>query len=285
MIFLYNKDIFQPHSTHIEALYIQSWMEQYPWLVAGFSTRRGGSSLSPFDSLNCGLHVADDPAAVVKNRERLIKLQNVPFASWTCANQIHGSTIYQVQATDIGKGRDSLNLAIPGVDGLYTCESNLFLASFYADCVPIFFIDPTKRLIGIVHAGWKGTVAQIGKKLIQRWKEEFNSALSDIKVVIGPAIGGCCYEVDDTVMDQVKPFLNLLSKKAITVKCNRKYQIDLKQINFDLLNQAGIRSEHIEVSEWCTSCNTDLFYSHRKENGVTGRMAAFMTIKEEEMKH
>lgn len=285
MVFLYNKDIFQRHPTQKEALYIQRWMEQYPWLIAGFSTRSGGKSLAPYDSLNCGLHVADDPIDVVGNRQRLIKLQNLPFTSWTSANQIHGSTIYEVQASDIGKGKDSLDSAIQGVDGLYTLESNIFLASFYADCVPIFFIDPTKRLIGIVHAGWKGTVAQIGKKLIHHWKEEFSSDLSDIKVAIGPSIGGCCYEVDDAVMNQVKPFSSLLSKDAITVKSNHKYQMDLKQINFDLLKQAGIRSEHIEVSGWCTSCNTDLFYSHRKENGVTGRMTAFMAIKGEEMKH
>lgn len=280
-----SKDIFQVHPTQKEALYVQDWMDEYPWLVAGFSTRNGGNSLTPYASLNSGLHVGDDPLDVVKNRKRLISLQNMPFELWTCANQIHGSTIYHVQSSDKGRGRSSLDSAIQGVDGLFTQESNIFLASFYADCVPIFFIDPKKRVIGIVHAGWKGTVAQIGSKLIQHWNKVFNSSPSDIKVAIGPAIGGCCYEVDNAVMDQFKPFFHLLSKGATTIKSNSKYQIDLKQINYDFLKQAGIRSEHIEVSQWCTSCRTDLFYSHRKENGVTGRMTAFMTIKEEEMKH
>jgi YfiH family protein len=276
-------ETFKPTSNHTEVLYLQEWMDQYPWLVAGFSTRLGGRSQQPYESLNCGLHVGDNPLDVAHNRERLTKLHDFPFIQWTSANQVHGTNIHCVTAGDSGKGRESLDSAIPDADGLYTSQKNIFLASFYADCVPLFFIDPVQRMVGIAHAGWKGTVSQIGSKFIQHWQNEHGSDLSDIQVAIGPAIGDCCYEVDDFVMDHVKPFAGNLSTECFTPNDTGKYQLNLKQINYNFLKQAGIPEENIEVSSWCTSCRTDLFFSHRKEKGKTGRMTAFMAIKEEEM--
>jgi YfiH family protein len=276
-------EAFMPCTSHKEVLFLGRWMDQHPWLTAGFSTRLGGRSHPPFESLNCGLHVGDRPIDVVQNRNRLILLQGFSFEQWTCANQVHGSRLHHVGVQDRGKGNASLDTAIPDVDGLYTSHRNIFLASFYADCVPLFFVDPVQRVIGIAHAGWKGTVSHIGRKMIQHWQEEFSSRLSDIQVAIGPAIGGCCYEVDDAVMDHIKPFAEHLSTEAFTSNHNGKYQLDLKQINHDLIKKAGIPSENIEVSRWCTSCRSDLFFSHRKEKGKTGRMTAFIAIKEEEM--
>jgi YfiH family protein len=276
-------EAFMPSTSYKEMLFLQRWMSQYPWLTVGFSTRLGGRSQPPYESLNCGLHVGDRPIDVVQNRNRLVQLQGYSFEQWTCANQIHGSSLYQVGMEDRGKGNATLDAAIPDVDGLYTRRKDIFLASFYADCVPIYFLDPINRVVGIAHAGWKGTVSNIATKMIKRWQEEFGTDLSTIRVAIGPAIGGCCYEVDDTVMDHIMPHADYLSTKAYTSNENGRYQLDLKQVNYDFIKKAGILSENIEVSSWCTSCRSDLFFSHRKENGKTGRMTAFIAIKEEEI--
>jgi YfiH family protein len=276
-------EAFKPCSSYEEMLFLQRWMKQYPWLTAGFSTRLGGRSHPPYEALNCGLHVGDRPIDVVQNRNRLAQLQGFSFAQWTCANQVHGSHLYHVGTEDRGKGNATLDTAIPDVDGLYTRHRDIFLASFYADCVPLYFVDPVNRVVGIAHAGWKGTVSQIATKMIQRWQQEFGSELSSIQIAIGPAIGGCCYEVDDAVMDHIKPYADHLSTSSYTSNDNGKYQLDLKQINHDFIKKAGIPSENIEVSSWCTSCRSDLFFSHRKENGKTGRMTAFIAIKEEEI--
>lgn len=253
----------------------------YPWLVAGFSTREQGESTGPFSSLNVGLHVGDRLDHVLENRKKIILSQGFLVEQWVSANQVHGANLYQVTAQDRGKGYVSLETAIPGTDGLFTKEKGIFLVSFYADCVPLYFIDIRQRIIGICHAGWRGTASQIGSRLIERWQKTFGSHLADIRVLIGPAIGPCCYEVDERVINHFTQFSKEISPASVQEKGNNKYMLDLKQINVDLLVQAGVKEEHIEVSHWCTSCHPEFFFSHRRDKGKTGRMMAFIGIKED----
>ncbi len=259
---------------------ITSWMQLNSNLCVGFSTRNGGYSKKEFSSLNLALHVEDIKEDVIANRKLISKVLNFSFNSWTCADQVHYNNIKVISKIDRGKGRCDQNTAIPFTDGLVTDVSDILLTSFYADCVPIFFFDPIKNVIGLAHAGWKGTMLMIGEKMVKTMHKVYNSNINDIRVVIGPSIGQCCYEVDSNLVDQLLSKLKNLPKGIIQEKGNGKYYLDLKKANYVIIERSGIKSKNIEVSSLCTSCSNDLFYSYRKEKGKTGRMASWIGFRE-----
>jgi YfiH family protein len=261
------------------ALRLRSWENRWPQLVVGFSTRKGGVSEQEYRSLNCGLHVGDYTPHVIENRRKLAEENGFAYEHWTCAEQVHGNEICIVTEKEIGAGRMAHSEAIAGVDGLLTDQRNVFLASFYADCVPLFFFAPDAQVIGVAHAGWRGTVACIGPKMVKAMEERWNVPPEQIHVAIGPSIGACCYEVNDVVADQVRQVTEQ-SSRVLKDAGIGKYMLNLQETNRILLEEAGILPAHIEVSHLCTSCRTDLFFSHRKENGKTGRMTAFIALKE-----
>ncbi|WLD95078.1 peptidoglycan editing factor PgeF [Alkalihalobacillus sp. AL-G] len=244
--------------------------------AAGISTRHGGVSSSPYHALNLGLHVGDCTEDVVENRHRLAKEVGIPLSRWVFGEQVHAATIHKVTARDCGKGSKSCETGIMGVDGFYTRESKLVLAAAFADCVPLFFSTKQTSLIGIAHAGWKGTVSQIGSKMVNMWVVDEKMRVEDIEVVIGPSIQACCYEVDDRVISKVNEVLHPGDPLPYTINQNGTYQLNLQQLNKLILIKAGVLSEKIQVSSRCTSCQVDNFFSHRKENGKTGRMLAFI---------
>lgn len=262
-------------------LFIDQWMKLFPWLVAGFTTRQGGYSREPFESFNLGLHVGDEKEDVLRNRQKLAQMLQFSLNEVTCAEQTHSANVYEVQPQDRGKGSDSLQTVIQNVDGLYTKQKNTLLMSFYADCVPLYFVDGMNQLVGLAHAGWKGTVHRIGPHIVQQWVERYQSDHRHIYVVVGPSICQHCYEVDEHVLQHIRPYKHIVSEQTIIPKTNGKSELDLKQLNVDLLIEAGIPRQNIEISKWCTSCHNDLFFSHRKENGQTGRLASFIAIREE----
>jgi polyphenol oxidase len=263
-------------------LTIREWESRCPNLVAGFTTRIDGNSVHPYDSFNCALHVGDDHEHVIANRQSLCNQLGFKYDKWTCAEQVHGNQVAIIQQDMVGKGRISQEDTISGIDGLVTSEKGVLLTSFYADCVPLLFLSVDKEVIGIAHAGWKGTAAAISQKMVDVYVNRFQSELNEIQVMIGPSIGGCCYEVDQRVVEAMKSaLLGWESHSYLKEKANGKYLINLKEINRLLLLQSGIKPENIQVSEWCTSCRTDLFYSYRGEGGRTGRMTAYMGWREE----
>ena len=158
------------------------------------------------------------------------------------------------------------------------------LCAQFADCVPLFFYDPVRRVVALAHAGWKGTVLNISMATISLMKHTFGSQPSDIYAVVGPSIGACCYEVDVTVASRVEQVLDEIKATPehrdaiITNNGNQKYMLNLQVLNRKLIEQAGILSSRIEVTQLCTSCRTDLFFSHRKEGGSTGRMIAWIGL-------
>jgi YfiH family protein len=265
----------------LEYFELRPWMSEFPKLLAGFSSRKGGTSGQPFTSLNLGLHVGDSDETVVNNRQRLAKELGVSFSSWTCAEQVHGNSIMIVNSKDRGKGKSDRTDAIQSVDGLLTIEKNLLLTAYFADCVPLYFYDQTLQIIGLAHAGWKGTVSGIAGEIVEQMKIQFKSKPENIKAAIGPSIGQCCYEVDDVVADQVKGIIapNGEANIAIFQKENGKFMLDLRESNRQILLKAGILPYHIELTRRCTGCQNDSFYSHRKENGKTGRMAAWIGLR------
>lgn len=251
-------------------------------LVVGFSTRSSGYSSGVYSSLNLALHVGDKEQDVIANRKKLTEIIGFSYDAWTCAEQVHGNDIEIITAEKRGRGRFTLEDAIPNVDGILTNNPDILLTSFYADCVPLYFFDPVKKVIGLAHAGWKGTVLKIGEKMIETMNHSFGSNLDDIKVAIGPSIGQCCYEVNDQVIAPLNSAINFIPEEAIIYKENVHYDLDLKKINEQIIKKAGILPKNIEISSLCTSCNPDIFYSYRKEHGKTGRMASWIGLRKDE---
>ena len=273
------------HDSEAERFEIEPWKERWKGMTAGFTGRNGGISQHPYDSLNMAFHVGDAPEDVIKNRERLASDVGFQLEDWTCGEQVHSSNVAIVRADDKGKGSRDRESAFQDTDGLLTNVPGVLLASYYADCVPLYFHDPVNKVVGLAHAGWKGTVASIAVRMIECMEDTYGSRREDIHTAIGPSIGSCCYEVDDRVMSHVYDL-----EKAIlgneqdgncfyTTKSDGKSMLNLKEMNRQIMIKAGILPSHIECTSWCTSCSNDLFFSYRKDGGTTGRMASWIGLK------
>lgn len=260
---------FVLYSEHHPYLRVSQWESAFPHLVVGMSTRTE-------QNRNYALHVGNDPEQVIANRKWLTDSLSFPFESWTCAEQVHQDHIELVTSADRGKGRETRNSAFACTDGLITVESDILLASFYADCVPLLFYSPDLDAIGVAHAGWKGTVANIGVSMIEKFVK-LGADKRQILVAVGPSIGKCCYEVDDRVMEPLHHLLpDAFSQSILKTTTEGHYQLDLKQANQHLLLSAGLAHEQILVSSWCTQCEDTLFFSHRRQASDAGRMVAFI---------
>lgn len=253
-------------------LQLQDWKRQYG-ITAGMTSRLGGVSNAPYASLNVGLHVGDDDEKVIENRAIVAKQLGFPLHKWVVGEQTHQTNLYKALKGDAGKGAMTRATAISNTDGLYTKETRLLLVSLYADCVPLYYYDHTQRTVGIVHAGWRGTVNRIAKKMVEQWQGEGHDP-KNIQIVIGPSIGDCCYEVNEQVISHLE------GKWLREVKVNNNdgtYMLDLKLLNKLLLREAGIPERSITLSQLCTSCSNTSLFSHRKERN-TGRMMAYIGI-------
>ncbi len=247
-----------------------------PFIKHGFSTRIGGVSEGVYNSLNLGLKTEDSENNVRKNIEKFTLAVGVDKENLVISDQVHSDIIKVVNNGDKGKGyikeRD-----YSGIDGLVTNVKGIPLMTIFADCVPIFFVDPTKKVIAVSHAGWKGTRLKIGKKTVEVMMHEYESDPQDIIAVIGPSIGECCYEVDQRLINEFNnSFID--TSKFVFPKQEYKYQLNLWNANRIALEEAGLLSENIIISSLCTGCNLDLFYSYRKEKGNTGRMGAIIQL-------
>jgi polyphenol oxidase len=259
-------------------LVIDSWTKQNPELVVGFSTKNGGVSQREFQTLNMGFHVNDSLENVKMNRQLLADCLAFPLDNFVGAEQTHETHIQKVFRSHCGKGAKEYESSLKRTDGLYTSDKNVLLTLVYADCVPIYFYAPKHGVIGVVHAGWKGTVGEIAPKMVKALQQEGIST-NEILVVIGPSICQTCYVVDDKVIDNVQKLLEENDEKPYNLISEGQYQLDLKRLNMLLLQKAGIPKSHIELSTYCTSCHDDLFFSHRRDKGHTGRLMSFIGWK------
>lgn len=255
-------------------LTIPGWEKE--GIQIGFSSRQGGISNGPYRSLNLGLHVGDRADDVLMNRQRWLAEWGADWPDFTVGEQVHGSEVIWIKEEDGGKGSRELSSAIPGVDGLLT-KGNLGLMAFFADCVPLFFYHPVVRAVGIAHAGWKGTAAKIGLKVLALLTEAGGDP-ADCWVGIGPGIGPCCYEVDERVTGYFR--FNCKGDSLLKPVWPGHYQLDLWQANMEMLQNAGIRRENISLAGICTSCRAEEFFSHRRDGVPTGRMAGWIRQKE-----
>jgi polyphenol oxidase len=228
--------------------------------LAAFTERTGGVSPSPYDTLNLGLRTEDAPARVVRNRRRLVRSLNLP--PFSTAEQIHGARLARVGKGRSRAGFDDARSVIPGVDALSVSRRNVPLAVLVADCLPIALASPEERLLVVAHAGWRG----IASGILARAVGEFERP-SGVLAVIGPAIGPCHYEVGDEVTEAVA---SGSGGGAVTEQRRGRRFLDLPRTAGRALRAAGVR--RIELSELCTACHPDRFFSYRRE-GSTGRQA------------
>lgn len=242
----------------------------------GFSTRIGGVSDKPYHYLNLGLKKPDKKENILENYRRMCDALGVNLDDLVLSDQVHGDEIYEAGKGDRGKGIWKAS-DISCKDALMTKEKNVALVTFYADCVPLFFLDVKTPAIALAHAGWRGTVKKIGQKTVVRMMEKYGTNPENILVGIGPCIKKCCYEVDDPVIREVKKAFTYW-KELIEDKGDGHFMMDLVKANKSQLEETGVKSRNITISHYCTYCNNDLFFSHRADGGKTGNMAAFMEL-------
>ena len=243
----------------------------------GFSTRLGGISPAPWDSLDLGANRGDDPANVRENFVRFCAAVGTDARSLVKNHQVHSDLVRPVTRADIQS-----DPAAPGVyeaDGLVTDEPGVCLTIFSGDCIPVLLYDPVRRCIAAAHAGWRGTALGIAARAAEKMCGDYGCRPADILAAIGPGIGPCCLETHVDVPDGLRgglgveadPFIHPLSRAG-------KYQVDLKGANRRWLELAGLDPDHISVCDACTACRLDIFWSHRVQGNARGSMAAMIQL-------
>ncbi|ASN05842.1 hypothetical protein CFK40_12885 [Virgibacillus necropolis] len=253
-------------------LTLKSWKKLDPSLQVGFTTRQGGISKSSFESFNMGLHVPDSKQDVIYNRKLLAEKIGMSMETWVGGEQIHGTNVEIITHKVKGRGAFSHENSLSGIDGLITNQKGILCTAFFADCVPLFFFDRETGYVGIAHAGWKGTVNGIGKEMINKFIQ-LGASVETIKVAVGPCISQDAYEVDGHVIKNLtsKQINNTTRKQE-----NNHYLLDLKKLNEEILLQSGALRHNIDVTNYCTYRAEELFFSHRRDHGKTGRMLGFI---------
>lgn len=277
-------------SGDIRVLQVRAFLE-FPWLVHGFSTRAGGSSrLNGQNALNLGFAEWDARENVLENRRRFQTGMKALDLKLIALRQIHSDVICEVERalTEPCKG-----------DASVTSHPGLLLGIQTADCVPILLVDPTKRAVAAIHAGWRGTLARIAQKTIGQMQMRFGSKPADLLAALGPAIGGCCYEVGAELvasfMSQFAEAADWFDEPRTGEEPNplqwlnmmppghqpppKNVRLDLRKANRAQLLDAGIEARNISVSPLCTACRTDLLFSYRKEGPDSGRLMSAIGIR------
>lgn len=271
-------------------------LSNIPEIEHAFSTRVGGVSANEFSTLNFSYIRGDDSASVTENYRRMAMVFGKECKDFVTTDQTHTTNIRVVTKEDAGKGITK-DRDYSDIDGLITNEKGLILSCFFADCVPLFFVDKEKQVIGMAHSGWRGTVNQMGACMVRKMQEMFGCNPADIIACIGPSICRDCYEISDEVAVQfkegfwkqtnVEEFCNeALTQKnysnqelLIPGKEAGKWQLDLWLANFAVLRSAGIPIDNISVTDICTCCNAPYLFSHRASNGKRGNLGAFIMLK------
>lgn len=244
-----------------------------PGTTVVMTTRLGGVSRAPYDSLNMGYHVGDSAVDVTENRLRVFRALGLRADRLVTCAQVHGDRVAVVS----GPG------SIAGADGLVTGVGGLTLAVFCADCVPVWVLDPRVGAVAVVHAGWRGTLTRIAARAVEALRQKFGSRPRDILAAVGPSIGPCCYEVGPEVVEQAAA---ALGPEVVRPRAGARAHLDLKEGNRLALLEAGVPERSIHVAGLCTCCREDLFHSHRRAvrtsgpDARSGRMAALARLPE-----
>lgn len=251
-------------------------LDDIPFIKHGFSTRMGGVSTGEFRSLNMSFGRGDPDENVTENYKRLCAAMGVGYETLVASAQDHHTFVRTVTKADRGIGIYRPR-NMESVDGLITNDPETALVTYFADCTPLMFVDVKNRAIGSAHGGWRGTVGRIGERVVRKMGEEFGTSPSDLIVTVGPAIGRCCYEVDEPVARQFVD-LGLDTEKFVFDKGSGKYMLDLLEANKQIIASAGVPEKNITKSDVCTKCSCDLIWSHRATGGKRGGMCAILSV-------
>lgn len=251
--------------------------EKYDFVTHAFSSREGGVSTGYFSSMNLGIKTEDSKENILANYKYFTEAVGIPMESVVIGNLSHDANVWVARREDAGCG-----LLKPfnyeKIDALITNERNLAITITCADCVPVYFLDPVNKAVGIAHSGWRGTAKEISARTIERMTEMYGSKPEEMLAGIGPCIGMCCYEVSSDVIEAFKDF-DYLDDAWYFEKEDGKYDIDLSRIIFGTLAYSGIPAENISISGICTCCNSDVLFSHRASKGKRGTMAGMIMLK------
>ena len=246
-------------------------------VVHAYTTRIGGVSEGCYSTLNMSFKKEDDCLNVFENYKRVANALNLDINTFVLSDQIHDNKIKVVTKEDMGKGITKTSDII-GFDGLVTNCKGVTLVTYYADCVPVFFYDTKKSVIGLAHSGWKGTYKNISLEMLEKMKNEYNCNYKDIIICIGPHIRGCCFEVGRDLYDAFISQSELNKSFFKEAPDCEKWFLNLEEIIVTSLIKEGIDKDNIISSCVCTKCNNDLFFSHRGSNGKTGLSAAILHL-------
>ena len=253
--------------------------DELPGIIHGFSSRLGGVSEGCLSSMNLSFSRGDEPERVRENFRRIAESIGFSEKDLVFSMQTHTANVRRVGREDCGRGLER-PVGYCDVDGLVTNEPGVVLATFYADCVPLFFVDPVHHCIGLSHSGWRGTVGKIGKATVETMAREFGSEPGDLLAAVGPSICQECYEVSEEVIGLFREnFAEEIWPKLFYRKDNGHYQLNLWEANRLIFQEAGILPQHITVTDICTACNPELLFSHRASGGKRGNLAGFLEIK------
>jgi len=252
-------------------------LEQTGMVVNAFSTRQGGVSVGCLESMNLGFNRGDLDENVLKNHKIFAKAVGFPYENIVTTNQTHTTNVRVVTKEDCGKGI-AKDRDYSDVDGLITNIPGIVLATYYADCVPLYILDPVNKAIGLSHSGWKGTVNRIGENTLKLMNENYGTNPKDVICCIGPSICQDCYEISEDVANE---FINEFGKnnKILYNKGNGKYQLNLWESVKQVFLDAGVEYDNIYTTDICTCCNKDELFSHRGHHGKRGNLAAFLMLK------
>ena len=241
-----------------------------PGITHCFSTRLGGVSSGQYATMNFAFDLHDDPDKVRENYRRMAAAVGFSTEDMVLSDQTHTTNVLRDGPRERGAGYD-YPLPWHDIDGFVTDEEDVVLFTTYADCVPLYFVDPVRRAIGLSHSGWRGTAAKMGLVTVRKLQEEFGSDPADIISVIGPSICQTCYEVSEECAVH-------FPKETLIDKHNGHYQLDLWEANRLVLLEAGLKEDHIYKPDLCTCCHPDLLFSHRATKGKRGNLGAFLGL-------
>lgn len=253
--------------------------EALPYIRHMFTTREGGVSKDIYESLNLSFTRGDDETAVFGKLPKVAQALGTSIDHIVTSDQTHTTNVRPVGKEDLGKGitrpRDYKD-----VDGMITDQPGVLLATFYADCVPLYFVDPVHKAIGLSHSGWRGTVGRMGQATVEAMEKSFGSQPKDLLCAIGPSICQDCYEVSRDVAEAFIFAFPTHEKEILQAGALGKYQLDLWKANEIVLTEAGVLKEHIDLAGLCTCCNSSILFSHRASKGKRGNLGAFLMLTE-----
>ena len=248
-------------------------LEQTGVVKHGFTTRLGGVSKGYCATMNISTTRGDDPRDVEENKRRLAEAIGVRPEDMTFTHQTHTVNVAVVEEEDRGK-------RFMETDGMVTNVPGICLVTFYADCVPLYLVDPVRKVIGLSHSGWRGTVNRMGRVTLEKMHEVYGTDPGDVVAAIGPSICQDCYEVSEDVIEQFRAAFPQDKWDALFYgKPDGKYQLDLWEANHQIMLGAGLKEEHISMPNLCTCCNPEFLFSHRASHGRRGNLGAFLGIR------